>query len=92
MTKLTKAVERETAKAFRKRNVIVTLAPAGSQSEALIGFRLKGERTQYVCTLTAVYTMAALWHGNKEKAARKAARKNGIPWRQAKKQFARRLC
>jgi hypothetical protein len=87
MTKLTKPIQRETAKAYQSRNVVVTLAPAGSQNEALLGLRLKGKRTQYVCALSDVYRMAALWHGQKEAAARRAARKNGIPWRQAKKQF-----
>lgn len=87
MTTLSKPVSRVTAKKYRNREVIVTLAPCGSQSEARIGFRLKGERTQYVCQLSSVYMMAALWHGNKEKAAKKAARKNGISWRVAKKRF-----
>ena len=87
MTKLTKPVSRETNKSIGKRPVIVTLAPAGSQNEALIGLRLKGRRTKYVCALSAVYTMAALWHGQKEAAARKKARKEGVPWKQAKRQF-----
>jgi hypothetical protein len=67
--------------------VIVTLAPAGSQNEALIGLRLKGTRTQYVCAVSSVYQMAALWHGQKEAAARREAKRNGIPWRIAKKKF-----
>lgn len=87
MTKLTKPVERETGKVYGSRNVIVTLAPAGSQSEALIGLRLKGKRTQYVCALSDVYRMAALWHGQKESAAKRAARKLGLPWKLAKRQF-----
>jgi hypothetical protein len=87
MTKLTKPISRETDKRYGNRNVIVTLSPAGSQSEALIGLRLKGRRTQYVCALSDVYRMAALWHGQKEQAARRAARKAGEPWHRAKKQF-----
>jgi hypothetical protein len=87
MTKLTKPVARETSKTYHARNVIITLAPAGSQSEALIGLRLKGTRTQYVCALSDIYRLAALWHGQKEAAARRAARKNGVPWREAKKHF-----
>lgn len=86
-TKLTKPVSRETDKTYNSRNVIVTLAPAGSQSEALIGLRLKGKRTQYVVALSDVYRNAALNHGLKEARAKKAARKFGIPWRTAKKQF-----
>lgn len=87
MTTLNKPVSRLTAKCYGSRPVIVTLAPAGSQSEALIGLRLKGKRTQYVCALSDVYRMAALWHGQKEAAAKRAARKAGTPWKSAKKQF-----
>lgn len=86
-TKLTRPVRRETRKVYGSRNVIVTLAPAGSQSEALIGLRLKGKRTQYVCALSDVYRLAALWHGQKEAAAKREARRAGVPWRTAKKQF-----
>lgn len=87
-TKLTKPVSRETDKTYIGRNVIVTLAPAGgSQTEVLIGLRLKGKRTQYVCALSDVYRMAALWHGQKEAKARREAKKFGIPWKQAKKNF-----
>lgn len=87
MTKLTKPVSRETARQSSRRNIIVTIAPAGSQPEALIGFRLKGTRTQYVCALSSVFQMAALWHGQKEQRAKREARKNGVPWRVARKQF-----
>lgn len=86
-TKLTKPVSRETAKLVGSRPVIVTIAPAGAQTEALIGLRLSGKRTQYVCALSDVYRMAALWHGQKEAAAKRAARKSGTPWRIARKQF-----
>lgn len=87
-TKLNTPVSRETQKRYSGRPVIVTLAPAGgSQDEALIGLRLKGKRTQYVCALSDVYRMAALWHGQKEAAARRAARKMGIPWARAKREF-----
>lgn len=87
MTKLLSPVTRETAKIVSSRAVIVTLAPAGSQSEALIGLRLKGKRTQYVVALSDVYRWAAMGHGLKESRARKSARKLGIPWKQAKKEF-----
>lgn len=88
-TKLSKPVVRETAKRIGSRPILVTLAPAGSQSEALIGLRLKGTRTQYVCALSDVYRMAALWHGQKIAKAKKEARATGIPWRTAKKAFDR---
>lgn len=87
MTFLNKPVSRQTAKLYGTRPVIVTLAPAGGQSEALIGLRLKGKRTQYVCALSDVYRMAALWHGQKEAAAKRQARRDGIPWKHAKKKF-----
>jgi hypothetical protein len=86
-TPLNKPVVRETAKIVSHRAVIITISPAGSQSEALIGLRLKGKRTQYVCALSDLYRMSALWHGQKESAAKKAARKNGVPWKQAKRHF-----
>jgi len=87
-TKLTKAVSRETDKCYNSRNVIVTLAPAGgSQTEVLIGLRLKGKRTQYVAALSDIYRRAALDHGLKEKKAKQNARKNGVPWRIARRQF-----
>ncbi len=89
MTALSKPVRRLTAKTYNGSPVIVTLAPAGSQNEALIGLRLKGRRTQYVCALSDVYRMAALWHGQKEAAARRTAKKNGVPWKTAKKQFGK---
>lgn len=87
VTKLSKPVSRETNKHYGKHPVIVTLAPAGSQNEALIGLRLKGKRTQLVVALSDVYRVAALWYGQKETTAKRAARKSGIPWRTARKTF-----
>lgn len=87
MTKLNTPVHRETAKHYGERAVIVTLAPAGSQEEALIGLRLKGRRTQYVLTVSDVYRVAALWHGQKEAAAKRKARQTGVPWRTARAAF-----
>lgn len=87
MTKLTKPVQRETAKHYGSRAVIVTLAPAGSQSEALIGLRLKGTRTSYVLALSDLYRLGAVWHGQKLAAAKRQARHAGVPWRVARKQF-----
>jgi hypothetical protein len=87
MTKLSKKISRETNRRVGKRTVIVTLAPAGSENEALIGLRLKGTRTTYVCALSDVYRTAALNHGQKEAKAKREARRNGIPWKQAKKHF-----
>lgn len=88
-TKLNKPVSRETNKTISSRNVVVTLAPAGGQSEALVGLRLKGKRTQYVVTLSDIYRLAAIWHGQKEAAAKRQARREGIPWKRAKAGFIR---
>jgi hypothetical protein len=87
MTNLLKPVSRRTAKYIGSRPVIVTLAPAGSQSEALIGLRLLGKRTQYVVALSDVYRNAAMHYGQKEAKAKREARKLGVPWRIARKQF-----
>ena len=87
MTTLTKAISRQTGKIISGRAVIVTVAPCGSQSEARIGVRLKGKRTQYVCALSDIYRMAALWHGQKVAEAKKQARKHGVAWRIAKREF-----
>lgn len=86
-TLLTKPVTRETARLERSRAVIITIAPAGSQNESLIGLRLKGKRTQYVVAVSDIYRCAALWHGQKIAKAKKEARQQGIPWRTAKKDF-----
>lgn len=87
MTKLLKPIARETNKVVGRRPVIITLAPAGAQSEALIGLHLKGQRTQYVVAVSDVYRLAALWHGQKEAKARREARKQGIPWKIARRDF-----
>lgn len=87
MTKLTKAVTRETTKLVRGLPVVMTIAPVGTDNETLISLRLKGKRTRYVCALSDIYRMAALWHGQKEQRARREARKNGVSWKKAKKHF-----
>lgn len=87
MTPLTKPVSRRTNKRIGRRPVVVTLAPCGGQDDALIGLRLLGARTQYVVALSDIYRIAAVWHGQAEAAAKKAARKNGTPWRTAKRAF-----
>ena len=89
MTLLTKTVSRETAKRIQSRNVIVSLSPCGAQEEARVGFRLKGKRTQYVLALSDLYRWAAEQYGNKERAAKRAARKSGVAWRYAKRAFIR---
>lgn len=87
MTKLLSPVHRETAKIVGNRPIILTIAPCGSQSEARIGLRLKGKRLQYCVTVSDIYRTAALWHGQREAAAKRAARRDGIPWRCARLAF-----
>lgn len=87
MTPLNKPVSRVTRKVVGRRPVVLTIAPCGAQDEARIGVRLLGTRTQYVCTLSDLYRIAALWHGQREAQARKQARRDGIPWKSAKKKF-----
>lgn len=87
MTPLTKPIARVTRKMYSGREVVITIAPAGSQDEALIGLRLKGQRTQYVVALSDLYRMAALWHGQREAMAKRKARKDGVPWRVARREF-----
>lgn len=89
MTRLTKPVHRLTNKKDGKYRVVVTLAPAGSQDEALIGLRLLGRRRMFVVKLSDIYRRAAQDYGIKEAAAKRAARKHGIPWRKAKKDFVK---
>lgn len=86
-TELSKPVTRRTAKVVKGRPVLITIAPAGSQAEALIGLRLSGCRTEYIVPVSWLYVMAAMQHGQKEARAKKEARKMGIPWKTAKKQF-----
>lgn len=86
-TELTKPVSRVTRKIVSRRPVIVTIAPCGAQDEARVGFRLKGRQAQYVALVSDLYRVAALWHGQREALARREARRNGIPWRQARRAF-----
>lgn len=86
-TELTKNVSRKTAKIISGRAVIVTLCPLGIQSDARIGVRLAGLRTQYTVLLSDLYRVAAFWHSQKEAAAKRAAKKAGEKWKYAKKKF-----
>ena len=87
MTTLSKNVTRKTAKLVQGKAVIVTLGPLGGQPDARIGLRLSGQRSQYTALLSDCYRVFALWHSQKVTAAKRAARKAGISWKYAKKQF-----
>lgn len=89
MTNLNKPVRRSTATEYQHRPIIVTLVPCRASGETLIGLRLKGRRTQFVVALSRLYIEMARWHGDKEKAAKREARQQGIKWKFAKRQFNR---
>lgn len=89
MTELTSPVRRLTKAKYGKKRVVVVLAPAGATDDAFIVFRLIGRRTQYVTAVSTLYRIAALWHGNKLASAKREARKRGVQWRKAKRQFER---
>ena len=89
MTQLLKPISRKTAKIVSGLPVVLTLAPCGSNPDARVGVRLAGQRTQYTALLSDLYRVMALWHGQKEAAAKRAARKNGVSWRIARKTFIR---
>jgi hypothetical protein len=88
-TLLHKPISRETNKDFGHygRKIIVTLAPGTDTRDDLIGLRLKGTRQQLIGRLSDIYRVLAQWHGAKLATAKKEARRNGVPWRSAKKQF-----
>lgn len=55
--------------------------------ETLVSIRQLGRRTPYVVTLSRVRVEAALAFGRAELAAKREARKNGIPWQKARRIF-----
>ena len=90
MTPLRKEIDRQVDKEVRGKPVIITLIPGTDRREAMIALRLKGERTEYRGTISDLYRTLALWHGNAERQAKAAARKQGVPWRTARKAFLAR--
>jgi hypothetical protein len=89
-------VRRVTKKPFGhyRRPIVVTLVPGTDERDDLLTTRLKGTREIYVARIADVHRMMALWHAGKVSAAKRAARRDGIPWRQAKRELARqnRIC
>ena len=74
-----------------KHPVVVTLVPCRGERDTLLALRPHRMRVPYVITLADCYRLAALWHGNKERAAKAAARKAGVPWKRARKDFLTNL-
>jgi hypothetical protein len=90
MTKLNCKLSREMVKARAKaRPIILTLSPGTDSRDDLLGMRLKGTRTTYIGRVLDLYRMLALWHANKIMAAKRQARRNGVPWRVARVNFQR---
>lgn len=87
MTALTYAVSRLALVRGVREPVVITLIPCHGDGDTLIALRLARRRVSYVMPAADAYRLAAEWHGNKERAAKRAARKHGIPWRQARKKF-----
>lgn len=87
MTALTYPVSRITIVRGIKRPVIVTLIPCHGERDTLLSLRTARHRVPYVMTLADCYRLAALWHGNKERSAKSAARKEGVPWQKARRTF-----
>lgn len=87
MTTLKTKVVRQTNKVIGRRNVIITIAPGTSTREDMIGLRLKGTREIYTACLSDLYRTLAFWHGNKLRIAKSKARKDGVKWKYAKRQF-----
>lgn len=86
---LTKPLTRETPNIYQQRAVMFTAVPLPSQRQTVFVFRLKGKQVQYARNLSEIYHDAAASYARKEKAAKSQARRDGIPWRKARKQFIR---
>jgi hypothetical protein len=89
MTRLKQKVERVTAYRSYGKPGVVSLAPLGSQTDARIAVRLLGERTYCTGLVSDLYRVLALWHAPKIAKAKAQARRDGVPWRIAKKAFLR---
>lgn len=89
MTPLSKAIHRVTLQPFMhyRQQIVITLIPGHGVRDDMIAMRLKGTRCPMLARVADVYRVIALWHGNKERIAKAKARKEGIPWRKAKRDF-----
>lgn len=83
MTPLTSTVFRVAN--IGSRRYVVGLHP--SVKESLVSIRELGRRTAYVVPLSTIRVHAALAYGRAEQAAKREARKNGVPWKTAKRIF-----
>lgn len=83
MTALTSTVFRVVA--IGRKRYALGLHPR--VDETLISIREVGRRVGYVLPISTVRVHAALAFGRAEAAAKREARKNGVPWRVARRVF-----
>ena len=72
MTTLNRKIQRQTAAAYRGRNIIIQLEPP-----SIIRVKEKGRRTWYETTVEAVFSMAGKAHADRIRKERKD-RKNTL--------------
>lgn len=89
MTPLTKKVTRLSNHRVQGRRIVVSIVPGTEKRHDMVGLRQHGKQTQYLVPVADIYRWGALIYANRMKAAKSVARKAGIPWRTAKKQFVR---
>lgn len=89
MTRLTKPIARVLTKdhGHYKKPIVITLLPGTDTRDDLVAMHLKGSRCKYVGRVDDLFRVLALWHASKVANAKRAARKAGIPWRQARKEI-----
>ena len=92
-TKLTADVIRATEGDFLyyRRPIVIGLHPVRDSGEALITLRLQGTREPLVGRISDVYRFLAAAQAQRLSKAKKEARKNGVPWKRAKKELLRTL-
>lgn len=89
MTSLTKKISRLSNHRVQGRRIVVSLVPGTEKRHDLIALRQHGRRTQYLVPIADIYRMGAFIYGRLYSNAKREARRNGVPWRTAKKQFVR---
>ena len=87
MTTLHKPVTRVANRPLHGRRIVCTLHPGTTKRSDMLLLRPIGARVPYVVALETVYQIAAAAHAQAEQAAKRKARKDGIPWRIARRQF-----
>lgn len=89
MTSLTKKLSRLSNHRVQGRRVVVSLVPGTEKRHDLVAVRQHGRQTQYLVPVADIYRWGALIYANRVRAAKAEARRAGVPWFKAKKQFVR---